>query len=444
MALPLLLIILIVVAVLILFVSAFFAMRNNTTGIALGHGVTSGISGMIIGAIIGVIISFFAIFNIGLSGLLATLTLGLAGLVIGFILSFIFGFTYEALPPQIRNSIISVFGIILGIIALVGVVYLFLYLNNAGVLPEYMKFLSPAFDASSKAWNELAKFRYCFIADSRCPFFIQWENPNVQNVKEEFYVGVDFSDKRITKQNQLNLMASLTLKNPELAELSITPKCYFGKNKTRELSIGNMGAYSQGDKFVFGSTLSGQELHTSLRCTGDIFEASDKNIFSEIVVLTLERTVNVKTVWPIYIGEEPKTGLVKSEMKFNAPYSIALVGYDDMPFEEGKEYDFSIVMKKQQEDAKLKEINFISLKFSEDLMIYCDGFNGLDNELELKDYKADALRNVTQYDSEQDKFTWPCTLYVSNAPRQAVLSPVEVESSYVVYSDYQARAVKSP
>lgn len=130
-------------------------------------------------------------------------------------------------------------------------------------------------------------------------------------------------------------------------------------------------------------------------------------------------------------------------MQFNAPYSIAMLSNNDMPFNEGQEYPFSIVLKKRAEDAKLKQLDFMILKFSEDLIIDCEGFKGLDHELEIKDYSYEGLKNATIYDRTYDKFSWPCTLYVASAPRMAVLSPVEIESKYLVYSDYMTRIVKS-
>ena len=218
-----------------------------------------------------------------------------------------------------------------------------------------------------------------------------------------------------------------------------------GKNKSEELQIDRMGSYSYGDEFVFGRTSQGQELHTSLRCTGDIAEAGEKSVYSDIVILTLERPVSVKTTWPVQIGQEPKIGLVKSEMKFNAPYTIAMTSDNDMPFAEGREYDFQVVLKRRQEDARLAGVDYINVKYSDDISASCEnGFEGIDHEIELSGYTYDALKNLTQFDSQLDRFSWPCNLYVSAAPRQAVLSPMELEAKYNVYSDYITRIVKSP
>jgi len=432
------------IAGLLLVIVAISAIWSGRVGQAANAGLASGIAGLIIGAIIGAILSLFAIFSMGFTGLLATVALGLIGALIGFALGFILGFIFNAFPPQVANWIARIFGIAVVIIILLGLGYLIWYSYSVGSVPEYLKFASPLVDSSSNALKELGKFKYCFIADSRCPFFVQWDNPNVQNSEEKLRIDVSFSDKKISQDDNLNLLVSLSVSNPELSELRVIPKCYLGKNKSKELEIESMGAYASGDKFVFPSTLSGQELHTNLRCIGHVDEASGKNIFSEIAVLILERPVSVKAVWPVYVGEEPAKGLIKSEMEFNAPYTIALASHNDMPFKEGKEYDFSIVLKRQEEKVKLKQLNFINVKFSEGIMVSCEGFEGNDYEFELRDFKYEALKNISQYDSEQEKFTWACKLYVAKAPKNAVLSPIELDAEYIIYSDYETRVIKSP
>lgn len=409
-------------------------------GEAFNASLPAAVSGGIIGAIVGVLLSLFAVFNLGFSGLFATIVLAVFGFLIGFVAIGLITFFWYALPEPIRRPVTYI--VVLGI--MIGIIFLAIFFWKLPLTSEYLKFASPVTDSVSKGWHEFTKFQYCLTADPKCPFFVQWEDPNVQTTQEELYVKVDFSDTKISAQDNLDMLVSVSVSNPELSELRIKPMCYLGKNKTRELQVNRMGTYSQGDEFVFGTTSQGQELHTSFRCTGDIAEASDKNVYSEYVTVELERPVVVKAVWPVRIGSKLSVGLVKSEMKFNAPYSIAMVSTNDMPFAEGKDYDFQIVLKRRQEDAKLKSVELIDVKFTDDVLASCTGFNGIDHEFELRDYSYDMLKNLTQYSADTDKFSWPCSIYVSSAPNEAVLSPMELEARYTVYSDYFARAVKSP
>lgn len=399
----------------------------------------SGLVGGIIGAIVGILLSLFAIFSIGLQGLFATIVLGLIGFGVGFVALWFVTFAWYASPPVVRKFLTTAAAILMVII----VIGLIVFFWNQPFTKEYLKFASPMFESVGKGLNDLrVSWGACLYMKPPCPFLVDWESPNVQSAQEELNVKVEFSDNQIA-QDHVNLAVALTVSNPEISELRIKPKCYLGKDKKQELQVENMGSYSSGDEFVLGTTAPGQELHTSFRCSGDVSEAVDKPVYSDYVVVTLERPVTVKTIWPVQIGQEPKMGFVKSTMQFNAPYSIAMLSNNDMPFNEGQEYPFSIVLKKRAEDAKLKQLDFMILKFSEDLIIDCEGFKGLDHELEIKDYSYEGLKNATIYDRTYDKFSWPCTLYVASAPRMAVLSPVEIESKYLVYSDYMTRIVKS-
>ncbi len=400
----------------------------------------AGLAGGIIGAVIGVVLSLFAIFNIGFQGLFASLILATFGFIVGFIAIYLITFIWYILPEWLKKPVTYLFVLVI----IIGVIWAGIFLWKLPLTSEYLKFASPMFDSVGKGWHDLrTNWGACFYLKPPCPFLIDWEAPDVQSAQEELRVDVSFSENRIV-QNRVNLGVSITVINPELAELKVTPKCYLGKDKRQELRVENMGTYAFGDEFVFGTTQLGEELHTSLRCVGDIYDAADKQLYSDYVVVELERPVTVKTTWPVHIGQEPKIGLVRSSMQFNAPYSIAMASNNDMPFNEGKDYEFTIVLKKRAEDVKLKELNYMNLKFTDDIMIQCEGFQGIDHELEIKDYSYGALRNSTQYDSTYDKFSWPCQLYVSSAPRTSVLTPVVLESKYIVYSTYSARIIKSP
>ncbi|UZE93843.1 MAG: hypothetical protein IB618_03710 [Candidatus Pacearchaeota archaeon] len=417
---------------------------SYTMGDIFNASIGAAIPGLIIGGVIGVLLSLFAIYDLGFSGLLATLILGVVG---AFGLGLLF-FVFTAVVKGLSNLIGErgariITGLLAG--AVIGAIFgLFFSPLGVTIMPEYLKFADPLKETVVDGLEELAKFRHCLYADPRCPFFVSWEDPNVQSIVEEFNVKVDFSERRILPDNTINLLVSLSVRNPEFAELHIKPKCFFKKDKERELIVERMGSYAFGDEFVFGTTSPGQELHTTFRCIGEIPEAADKNIYSEYVVVELERPVGVKTIWPVWIGEQPRMGIVRSEMKFNAPYIVALGSNNDMPFEEGKEYDFQLTIKRKEKGAKLKEIETINVKFPEDVLASCDNFEGIDHEFELSDYDYDSLKNIAQYEKEYDKFIFPCGLYVVSAPKEAVMAPFELEAYYRVYSDYSIRIIKSP
>ncbi len=398
----------------------------------------------LIGAVIGVLLSLFAIFSIGLKGLLGTIVLAISGFIILGFITWIFVFTYNGLPEQVRRIVLYVVIIPLILAIIVGLIWGLTIAFRSGTLPQYLKFASPLFEGGGKAFSELAKFRYCLYADPRCPFFVSWEDPNIQSTQEEFSVSVKFSEKNILSNDNLNMLVSLSVSNPELSELHVKPKCFLKKDKDRELDISMMGSYSYGDEFIFPTTAPGQKLHTSFRCGGEITEAIDKNLYTEYVVVELERPVAVKTIWPVWIGDEPYMGIVRSEMKFDAPYMISLGSNNDMPFQQGKEYDFQLTIKRKEEKVKLKKIESISILFPENILANCDHLEGQDHELQLNEYDYENLKELTQYDEELDKFIFPCSLFVSIAPTKAVMDPFELEAYYTVYSDHKTMITKSP
>ncbi|MCL6500442.1 MAG: DUF456 domain-containing protein [Candidatus Pacearchaeota archaeon] len=406
--------------------------------------LSAAIAGAIIGAVIGVVLSLFAIYNLGMSGLLATLILGVLGALGVALLFAAFTFLVKGLANLIgEKGARIVTGVAAG--AIIGaIVGIFFSPVGMAVMPEYLKFADPLREFVVKGVVEVAKFRHCFYADPRCPFFVPWEDPNIQSVEEEFNVEVEFSEKKVLPDNTINLLVSLSVKNPEFGDLKIRPRCYFKKTKERELTVERLGAYAYGDEFIFPTTPLGREVHTSFRCTGEVPEAAEKNIYTEYIVVELERPVAVKTTWPVWIGKQPSMGIVRSEMKFDAPYIVSLGSENDMPFEEGKEYDFQLTIKRKEEGVKLKEIEKIIVRFPEDVMASCTHFEGLDHEFEIGKYDYNALKKLTQYDEEQDKFIFPCSLYVVSAPTEAVMAPFDLEAYYTVYSEHKTNILKSP
>jgi len=401
-----------------------------------------GFFGAIIGGITGVLLSIFAIYSIGIRGILGTIVLGLGCAVIFFIAGIIVGFVNYRLPSGVKKTITIL--MVIAIIALL--IWAVLTMWRSGSLPAYAKFASPVFEGLQKAFHGLAQYKYCLTADPKCPFFVSWE-PTVQNTKEELSVSVSFDEKKVKPDDSINLLVKLDIKNPTMDELKIKPKCYLKSKdeKGTELQADRMGTYSYGDEFRIPLTNEGEEVHTQFYCYGSLpSEAENKNIYSEKVIVELERPVSVKTTWPVWIGTTPRKGTVRSSMSFNAPYIIGLASNNDMPFEEGKDYDFQIIIQKKADDADFKRLDSISVYIPEEMMAQCENFATTDNFLDIKDVSYDLLKNLTQYDEELDKFVFPCTLYISRATTEAVQAPIQLDAYYTVYSDYDTQIFKSP
>lgn len=415
---------------------------EKTLGAAMRAAAVPAFIGAVIGGVIGVLLSLFAIIDLGISGLLSTLVLALGGIAIFGFLGFVWGLLDYAVP-EAKTAL----GWIVVIVVIIGLAWAAITMYRAGTLPEYLKFASPVFETIQEGIKEMAEFRHCLTADPRCPLFPSFDDPNIQNVKEELSVDVSFDEKRIKPDDTVSLLVKLTVRNPELAELRIKPRCYFKSKEEekggREMIVERLGSYSYGNEFRFPSTTEFEKLNTQFYCYGEIPEAIDKNIYSEKIIIELERPVAVKTTWPVWIGSRPRRGIVRSSMAYNAPYTVSLASNNDMPFEEGKEYGFQVTIKRRVDDVKLKRVESIVIYVPEEMMAECEHFEGIE-ELEFREASYKALKEITQFDIEQDKFVFPCKLYIASAPAQSVLAPILLQSYYSVSSDYSTRIFKSP
>jgi hypothetical protein len=413
------------------------------------HVLATLVPGAIFGAIAGILLSLFAVISMGINGLVGTVLMMVSGAFAGALL---FG-----LITAIKDSLVNMFGeknasTIAGIIGglVLGVFIIFFIMPAGGsAYLEYWKvgLVNPISKGYHSIVKDIPKWMSCFQADPRCPFYIDWSDPVVQNHKESLEVSVGFKENQI-KQDKINILAEISLTNPEKFELKLTPSCYLGKEitKSREISMNMLGQYAQGFEFVF--PMSSETLSTSLRCSSDVPECKDKNVcLEQFVFLVLERLVRLEGNWPICIGERatidcPK--LAKTELKFNAPFSVTLYSNNDMPFDQGKTYDFQLAIKQLDESTELKNIELIRLTFPQDILASCEHFTAVGHELELRNVDKNWLGNNTQYDSGELKYTIPCSLNIKEAPIDSVRAPIEVEADYYVTSTFSQRIVKQP
>lgn len=409
-----------------------------SVGEALKPALAAGITGAILGLVIAFLLSLYPIIKVGGAGLYGSFFFFLVFVGVGFAGFFIVGYLYFVTPasPAMKGAII---GAAVG----GGLAFLFwtLFVASTGPFGAYARYATtPIREKVSEFFKEVAKFKYCFYADPRCPFFIQWDEPERQSHEEMLNVEVSFSDEK-TRKDEINLLVSLAVKNQELTQLRIKPKCYLGKKKEKEIEVKNLGKYAIGDEFAF--PLSSEEMHTSFRCYTPLDSSAPVSTYD--VVVELIRPVTLRAVWPIYVGSGPNLGRSRTVMPFNAPYSIALVCDNDMPYEEGKSYDFFVVLKRLDEKTELKFLRQIRIIFPEGLLGECQYFESSGNTLELLNVPVDLLRNITSYSKQEEKYSIPCSLYVAEAPPDNYVEKlINVEASYEVVSEYKTQVLKTP
>ena len=424
--------------------------RNATPGEYKQALVAGLIPGAIIGAALGAVFSIFSIIQMGFSGLLSTLILvlvcgagGAGGL--GFA-NVIRTWLVNAMGPGGAGALS---GILFG-----GLLFCFvMFVANpatGGAFEQYWGAgWDPVWKVISDAAKELYKWRYCFVADPHCPFFIDWSDAKVQSDQEALQVNVEFKQTQI-KNDYVNALIELSVKNPEKYELHLIPKCFLGETfeKSRPINLKNMGTYAQGYEFVF--PMSADTMSTSLRCDAEVTECMGKAVcLDQRIFLVLERPVLLQGVWPIYIGKEyPITGpkQVFTELKFNVPYSVTLYSSNDLPFDQGKKdgYDFNLAIKQRDEETQIKSIERIRLTFPDNIIASCQEFGAEGNDLVIENIDEDWLKQNIQYDPEEKSYIFPCNLQVKNAPISAVLAPVGIEATYTVISKFEGKITKQP
>jgi hypothetical protein len=423
------------------------ALGGGTEGL-WGKMQSAMIAGAVVGAIAGVLLSIFSIVALGFNGLLGTAIMLLSGAVVGAIAFMLFillkSVIVQILGPRVSKMIA---GLIVGIVVGLLINLLIMPAGGSAAL-EYWKIgLQPVGKTLGGGLQELSKWQYCFQADPRCPFWIDWSDPNIQNAQETLGVSVNFKNNQI-KQDQVKLDAIITVNNPEVNELHLVPKCYIGSNfgKAREMRIENMGQYAAGSEFIFG--MSSENQRTSLMCVSDVPECATLNVCSINAYLVLERPVLLSGVWPIYIGGSSHyigQKQVKTSLANNVPYSIALYSPNDMPFDMDTPggFRFYVSLKQRDEETTLKDIELIRIIFPEGVMAGCEkGFTAEGSDLIIRNINETWLKDNLAYDSVEKEYTFPCTLYVTKAPKIAEEAPIQIESSYTVISKFTTLVTK--
>lgn len=316
--------------------------------------------------------------------------------------------------------------------------YSILYLSATGLLAGVESTLEPLWDKLiEQPFNTLVSSTWhCVFGDpEKCRLNTMWEEPKIQSGKEEISIDVNFFKTTFKSGKSLDVIAELeVLNSPEsdIEEVRIRPLCYLGDDKEEELEV----IMEEGDEFVFEK--SSKEQYKSLHCYAESIE-TEKITSAKKLVLELERPVLVDTKLPIWLSSVSKyeKGKVKSVMKYNAPYTVALAFFDSQPFKEGKK-DFSIIIKKEQPDTEIKEIKWIKIKkASNKISISCDGFENIMGALQIDNLDRGDLRGYL-VDEEEDKYQFYCVIDVRDAPDEMKLEDTIIaQSLYTVTSKYE-------
>jgi len=243
-------------------------------------------------------------------------------------------------------------------------------------------------------------------------YYTAWSKPTIAQ-EAQSYVQASFRNT-IVKNNEVNVIAELAVKNPEFDSFEVNAECYAGTEKI-----------DANPKILYFEK-SADEQHASVTCSGT---SSEKNL-----ILKLERPSTVKSTAIAWIGEGGSRGKMKSSMGFNSLYALSVESSDDMPFKEGKEYPVYITFMRQSAGIELKQINL--LKIGTDtvkIITSCDGFEQRGALAQIEN-----VENVNEFLADKDEgiYQFLCSLYVEDA-EQLEQYYINAEAVYATTQEFK-------
>ena len=213
-------------------------------------------------------------------------------------------------------------------------------------------------------------------------YYTAWSTPTIEQ-EAQSYVKTSFRNT-IVKNNAINVIAELAVKNPEFDSFEVNAECYAGSEKI------------DANPTILYFERSIDEQHASVTCSGT---SSDKNL-----VLKLERPSTAESHAVAWIGEGSNKGKMKSSMEFNSLYMLSVESSDDMPFIQDKEYPVYITLARQSTGLELKRINLLKIGTDTDkITIICDGFSQqgtfsqIENAENVDKWLADKNKGIYQF-----------------------------------------------
>jgi len=218
-----------------------------------------------------------------------------------------------------------------------------------------------------------------------------FSTPTIEK-EAQSYVKASFPNT-IVKNNEINVVADLAVKNPEFDSFEVNAECYAGSEKI------------DAEPKILYFEKSADEQHSSVTCSGT---SSDKNL-----ILKLERLSTSKSNAIAWIGEGSNKGVMKATMEFNSLYTLSVQSSNDMPFKEGTNYPFRITLARQLSGLELQRINFLKIgTVTDKIIITCDGFSQIGTVSQIEN-----IDNVDNWltDKNNGVYQFPCHLSVKGA-----------------------------
>lgn len=378
--------------------------------------------GMILGGIVGILLFLLAYILPGGSlfsgeGITRLLIFLIPSLVGGALFGILLGF------PTTRKIAKIILWIV--IIAILGII-LFNIIKGGKTSSLLGKTFGGVGEQASKTWKKnIAPYVSCLWLSDSCVAFQTIDDPDTNKYARELLdLEVEFPEKELRKDEDLDILVRIRVRNNELGRIEIQPKCFIkDKQLTTQLE------QASGNTFVFYN----DPRVVQFRCRG---ENPGKDFLLKVV---LEHPSVAVSTWDVWITKnEEKVGSrgeISAVRNATSPYMINFIS-SDQPFMQG-EISTNLIFKRHYQEIESEIINleFLSIisQGPSTLKIECGGFSGSDI-IEINNLNREALE---EYKKEgQEKYIFPCTLIIKRPKREEEHNGFLAQALYTVKREY--------
>jgi len=382
----------------------------------LGSAISAAIIGALIFAIIGAILSIFPIVKLGVISSMFWLIFfcGIFGFCLGFI--------YGIIPEKNLATLV--------VILLLALVVWFIIKQGMYEKGLLAKAFMPLKESLSgfEGFNKIKDFWHdYFVQPFEClkdPSACYLEEGKPATMTRPLKIDMQLEKK--IEEDKIRITTKMNVLNRKIPKLIIRPRCFLkeasekekiGEEGEEEIEVFGFGSYSKETFFEFPK--SEEEMHTQFSCSAPLTEKGK-------IIIKAEIPLNFNVSWPVWLGKEPRIGLVKSIMSYDVPYSVTFLTNNDMPFEKGKKYEFWIEVKKKWSGFKLRQID-MEIRKPKEIEIDCEGFEKTMDGLFL----SEAIETIET--EKKERIIYSCTLEVMEAKQKAVKAFIQALVNYEVY-----------
>jgi hypothetical protein len=356
---------------------------------------------------------------------LATMFGSASWIILSLILGLIVGALYYLAPSKSKSTWAIVgFVIIIIVLAVMGLVQFGFLQGPADSVGNFFK----------STFGNIGNSYACLL-DSTSEKCRASMGDNTDNTDQDSSdtATVTFSNNGI-KDGQVNTNVKISYDNKEPTSTRVTPRCFAGEKEEdmQEISIQSMNPPKDGEDFLFPANV---KTSTSLKCAGSVPECKTVTTCNRNVFFTLTRDMKIiGDSWEVDLNHASVPTSHVNEL--NPPY-YAEINYDgsSVLLTPGTTIYFQVKIIGTETKEKLKKINYVTLKFPEEISIECNQgqFSSIPGGIELRNVDPLWLEQ-NNFKTGENEYSFDCSLTVETETTSIQKIVVTLNSGYNVES----------